>query len=232
MTVSVRVAPYGLFSYYVPPPYVPVGDGRPGFVSAALQDISPVWGGSICLVVMTGIQTRVLPDNPNLEVADDLPSKIISSWDPLMLVASGALRVSSFAACSLYNFVAITSYTFDTFSIEICPPTEKVIKPTHYFPLLRVFFRSTGGGGWFELLYKEVLALLREMLYLSEMVSELCLTNLLDVAPKESQRSASGLRTGTTMLSYAVKKAENWRAEAENNDNTVVSFAYLLSGFH
>ncbi len=73
--------------------------------------------------------------------------------------------------------------------MDCFPLAAKATKPTHYFHLLRALFRSIGGGGGrFELLYKEVLPLLPEMLeclnrqlHSSEgatrdMIVELCLT--------------------------------------------------------
>lgn len=73
--------------------------------------------------------------------------------------------------------------------MECFPLAAKASKPTNYFYLLRALFRAIGGGGGrFEILYKEVLPLLPEMLeclnrqllssegYARDMVVELCLT--------------------------------------------------------
>lgn len=73
--------------------------------------------------------------------------------------------------------------------MDCFPLAAKAAKPTNYFLLLRLLFRAIGGGGGkFELLYKEVLPLLPEMLeclnrqlVLSEgttrdLIAELCLT--------------------------------------------------------
>lgn len=72
---------------------------------------------------------------------------------------------------------------------ECFPLAAKATKPTNYYHLLRGLFRAIGGGGGrFELLYKEVLPLLPEMLenlnrqllvsdgYSRDMLVELCLT--------------------------------------------------------
>jgi transformation/transcription domain-associated protein len=72
---------------------------------------------------------------------------------------------------------------------ECFPLAAKAAKPTNYYHLLRGLFRAIGGGGGrFELLYKEVLPLLPEMLenlnkqllvsdgYSRDMLVELCLT--------------------------------------------------------
>lgn len=73
--------------------------------------------------------------------------------------------------------------------MDCFPLAAKATKPTNYFHLLRGLFRAIGGGGGrFELLYKEVLPLLPEMLeslnrqllasdgYSRDMIVELCLT--------------------------------------------------------
>ena len=73
--------------------------------------------------------------------------------------------------------------------MDCFPLAAKATKPTNYFLLLRLLFRAIGGGGGkYELLYKEVLPLLPEMLdclnrqlILSEgttrdLIAELCLT--------------------------------------------------------
>lgn len=73
--------------------------------------------------------------------------------------------------------------------MDCFPLATKSSKPTNYFHLLRVLFRAIGGGGGrFELIYKEVLPLLPEMLeclnrqlhacdgVTKDMIVELCLT--------------------------------------------------------
>jgi transformation/transcription domain-associated protein len=73
--------------------------------------------------------------------------------------------------------------------MDCFPLAAKATKPTNYFYLLRSLFRAIGvGGGRFELLYKEVLPLLPEMLeclnrqllasdgFARDMIVELCLT--------------------------------------------------------
>ena len=73
--------------------------------------------------------------------------------------------------------------------MDCFPLAAKSAKPTNYYHLLRGLFRAIGGGGGkFELLYKEVLPLLPEMLeslnrqlfasdgYSRDMIVELCLT--------------------------------------------------------
>ncbi|KAF9222005.1 FAT-domain-containing protein [Gyrodon lividus] len=73
--------------------------------------------------------------------------------------------------------------------MDCFPLAAKATKATNYFHLLRGLFRAIGGGGGrFELLYKEVLPLLPEMLeslnrqllasdgYSRDMIVELCLT--------------------------------------------------------
>ncbi|KAL0949509.1 hypothetical protein HGRIS_009561 [Hohenbuehelia grisea] len=73
--------------------------------------------------------------------------------------------------------------------MDCFPLAAKASKPTHYLHLLRALFRAIGGGGGrFELLYKEVLPLLPDMLenlnkqllasegQTQDMIVELCLT--------------------------------------------------------
>jgi transformation/transcription domain-associated protein len=73
--------------------------------------------------------------------------------------------------------------------LDCFPLAAKASKPSHYFHLLRNLFRAIGaGGGRFELLYKEVLPLLPEMLEnlnrqiystegpIRDLIVELCLT--------------------------------------------------------
>ncbi|CCM01587.1 uncharacterized protein FIBRA_03647 [Fibroporia radiculosa] len=73
--------------------------------------------------------------------------------------------------------------------MDCFPLAAKAKKPINYFHLLRLLFRAIGGGGGrFELLYKEVLPLLPEMLdclnrqliasdgLIRDMIVELCLT--------------------------------------------------------
>ena len=74
-------------------------------------------------------------------------------------------------------------------NLECFPLAAKATKPTNYYHLLRGLFRAIGGGGGrFELLYKEVLPILPDMLenlnkqllvsdgYSRDMLVELCLT--------------------------------------------------------
>ena len=73
--------------------------------------------------------------------------------------------------------------------MDCFPLAAKAIRPTNYYHLLRTLFRAIGGGGGrFEILYKEALPLLPEMLeclqkqllasegYARDMLVELCLT--------------------------------------------------------
>lgn len=111
--------------------------------------------------------------------------------------------------------------------MDCFPLAAKASKPTNYFHLLRGLFRAIGGGGGrFELLYKEVLPLLPEMLeclnrqllasdgVCRDMVVELCLTvplrltHLLPYLTYLMQPLALALRGGPELVSQGLRTLE------------------------
>ncbi|KAK1236603.1 transcription-associated protein 1 [Marasmius sp. AFHP31] len=111
--------------------------------------------------------------------------------------------------------------------MDCFPLATKATKPTHYFYLLRALFRAIGGGGGrFELLYKEVLPLLPDMLEClnrhllasegptRDMIVELCLTvplRLTHLLPHLSylmQPLALALRGSTELVSQGLRTLE------------------------
>lgn len=111
--------------------------------------------------------------------------------------------------------------------MDCFPLAAKATKPTNYFHLLRGLFRAIGGGGGrFELLYKEVLPLLPEMLeYLHrqllasdgvsrDMIVELCLTvplrltHLLPYLTYLMQPLALALRGSPELVSQGLRTLE------------------------
>lgn len=111
--------------------------------------------------------------------------------------------------------------------MDCFPLAAKAAKPTHYFHLLRALFRAIGvGGGKFELLYKEVLPLLPEMLeclnrqlhisdkFGRDLIVELCLTvplrltHLLPHLTYLMQPLALALRGGPELVAQGLRTLE------------------------
>ena len=135
------------------------------------------------------------------------------------------------------TFQAVTTYPQHNESIlashlgklimDCFPLAAKASKPTNYFHLLRGLFRAIGGGGGrFELLYKEVLPLLPEMLEClnrqlqssdgpsRDMIVELCLTvplrltHLLPYLAYLMQPLVLALRGTTELISQGLRTLE------------------------
>ncbi|EGO01921.1 hypothetical protein SERLA73DRAFT_166433 [Serpula lacrymans var. lacrymans S7.3] len=122
-------------------------------------------------------------------LVDRLPS--LGEYDDQTAVVTIRLFKMAFGAVTLYpstNEPILASHLAKLI-MDCFPLAAKATKPTNYFHLLRGLFRAIGGGGGrFELLYKEVLPLLPEMLeslnrqllasegYSRDMIVELCLT--------------------------------------------------------
>lgn len=109
------------------------------------------------------------------------------------LTAAVALRLYKMAFAAVTTFPVpnepILASHIGKLLMDCFPLAAKATRPVHYFHLLRTLFRAIGsGGGRFELLYKEVLPLLPEMLenlnrhlqtteaVSRELIVELCLT--------------------------------------------------------
>ncbi|CAL1700686.1 unnamed protein product [Somion occarium] len=111
--------------------------------------------------------------------------------------------------------------------MDCFPLAAKSSKPTNYFHLLRALFRAIGGGGGrFELIYKEVLPLLPEMLeclnrqllasegLTRDMIVELCLTvplrltHLLPYLTYLMQPLALALRGSPELVSQGLRTLE------------------------
>ncbi|XP_006460304.1 hypothetical protein AGABI2DRAFT_184795 [Agaricus bisporus var. bisporus H97] len=122
-------------------------------------------------------------------LVDRLP--LLGEQDDMTAAATIRLYKMAFAAVSQYpvNNEPILAAHLSKLLMDCFPLAAKATKPTHYFHLLRALFRAIGGGGGrFELLYKEVLPLLPEMLenlnrqllasegIARDMIVELCLT--------------------------------------------------------
>ena len=120
---------------------------------------------------------------------DRLP--LLGEFDDQTAVVTIRLFKMAFTAVTLFptpNEPILASHLAKLI-MDCFPLAAKATKPTNYFHLLRGLFRAIGGGGGrFELLYKEVLPLLPEMLeslnrqllasdgYSRDMIVELCLT--------------------------------------------------------
>lgn len=111
--------------------------------------------------------------------------------------------------------------------MDCFPLAAKATKPTHYLALLRSLFRAIGGGGGrFEILYKEVLPLLPEMLeslnaqllasegHTRDVIVELCLTvplrltHLLPHLTYLMQPLALALRGGHELVAQGLRTLE------------------------
>jgi len=122
-------------------------------------------------------------------LVDRLP--LLGEYDDQTAVATIRLFKMAFGAVTMYpstNEPILASHLAKLI-MDCFPLAAKATKPNNYFHLLRGLFRAIGvGGGRFELLYKEVLPLLPEMLeslnrqllasegYSRDMIVELCLT--------------------------------------------------------
>ncbi|KAI3612149.1 histone acetylase complex subunit [Moniliophthora roreri] len=122
-------------------------------------------------------------------LVDRLPE--LGEYDDLKAAATIRLFKMAFGAVAAHpvsNEPILASH-LARLLMDCFPLATKASKPTHYFHLLRALFRAIGGGGGrFELLYKEVLPLLPEMLDClnrqlqategptRDMIVELCLT--------------------------------------------------------
>ncbi|KAF9453072.1 FAT-domain-containing protein [Macrolepiota fuliginosa MF-IS2] len=122
-------------------------------------------------------------------LVDRLP--LLGEQDDMTAAATIRLYKMAFAAVSQYPVLnePILASHLAKLLMDCFPLAAKATKPTHFFHLLRALFRAIGGGGGrFELLYKEVLPLLPEMLeslnrqllasegIARDMIVELCLT--------------------------------------------------------
>lgn len=122
-------------------------------------------------------------------LVDRLP--LLGEYDDMTAAATIRLFKLAFGAVTLHagpNEPILAIYLAKLL-MDCFPLAAKASKPTNYFHLLRALFRAIGGGGGrFELLYKEVLPLLPEMLdslnrqllasegQTRDMIVELCLT--------------------------------------------------------
>jgi transformation/transcription domain-associated protein len=122
-------------------------------------------------------------------LVDRLP--MLGEYDDQTAVAAIRLFKMAFGAVTMYpatNEPILASH-LAKLVMDCFPLAAKATKPSNYFHLLRGLFRAIGvGGGRFELLYKEVLPLLPEMLESlnrqllasdgtsRDMIVELCLT--------------------------------------------------------
>jgi len=95
---------------------------------------------------------------------------LLGEQDDVTAAATIRLYKMAFAAVSQYPMLnePILAAHLAKLLMDCFPLAAKASKPTHYFHLLRALFRAIGGGGGrFELLYKEVLPLLPEILIVS-----------------------------------------------------------------
>jgi len=146
-----------------------------------LQICQALFGREPTSAILVSVMLRHLILNlPQLGEYDD-PTAVITIR--LFKMAFGAI-----AMYPQHNEPILASHLSQLIT-ECFPLAAKATKPTNYYHLLRGLFRAIGGGGGrFELLYKEVLPLLPEMLenlnrqllvsdgYSRDMLVELCLT--------------------------------------------------------
>jgi transformation/transcription domain-associated protein len=160
-------------------------------------------------------------------LVDRLP--MLGEYDDLMAAATIRLFKMAFGAVASHpgtNEPILASHLAKLL-MDCFPLAAKATKPTHYFHLLRVLFRAIGGGGGrFELLYKEVLPLLPEMLeslnrqllasegQTRDMIVELCLTvplrltHLLPHLTYLMQPLALALRGSPELISQGLRTLE------------------------
>lgn len=131
-------------------------------------------------ILLSIVLNFLIQQMPSLGDLDDNTAVIIIRW---FKIAFGAVTVHP-----TRNEPILASH-LSKLIMDCFPLAAKAKKPTHYYHMLRALFRAIGSaGGKFELLYKEVLPLLPEMLecfnrhlnasegYTREMIVELCLT--------------------------------------------------------
>ncbi|KAL0563573.1 transcription-associated protein 1, partial [Marasmius crinis-equi] len=160
-------------------------------------------------------------------LVDRLPE--LGEYDDLKAAATIRLYKMAFGAVSAHpttNEPILASHLAKLL-MDCFPLATKATKPTHYFHLLRALFRAIGGGGGrFELLYKEVLPLLPDMLEClnrhllasegptRDMIVELCLTvplRLTHLLPHLSylmQPLALALRGSPELVSQGLRTLE------------------------
>jgi transformation/transcription domain-associated protein len=153
----------------------------------------------------------------------------LGEYDDQTAVASIRLFKMAFSAVTLFpaeNEPVLASH-LGKLIMDCFPLAAKATKPTNYFHLLRGLFRAIGGGGGkFELLYKEVLPLLPEMLeclnrqlyastgFTRDLIVELCLTvplrltHLLPHLTYLMQPLALALRGGHELVSQGLRTLE------------------------
>ncbi|KAG7449166.1 uncharacterized protein BT62DRAFT_1073682 [Guyanagaster necrorhizus] len=160
-------------------------------------------------------------------LVDRLP--MLGEYEDLVVATTIRLYKTAFAAVASHPATneSILALHLGKLLMDCFPLAAKATKPTHYFHLLRALFRSIGGGGGrFELLYKEVLPLLPEMLeclnrqlHSSEgatrdMIVELCLTvplRLTHLLPHLSylmQPLALALKGSTELVTQGLRTLE------------------------
>jgi transformation/transcription domain-associated protein len=160
-------------------------------------------------------------------LVDRLP--MLGEYDDPTAVSTIRLFKMAFGAVALYpaaNEPILASH-LARLIMDCFPLAAKATKPNNYFHLLRGLFRAIGvGGGRFELLYKEVLPLLPEMLeslnrqllasegYSRDMIVELCLTvplrltHLLPHLTYLMQPLTFALRGSTELVSQGLRTLE------------------------
>ena len=153
----------------------------------------------------------------------------LGDYDEHSTVATIRLFKMAFGAVTMFplsNEPILASY-LSRIIMDCFPLAAKAPRPSNYFHLLRGLFRAIGlGGGRFELLYKEVLPLLPEMLdnmnrqiRLSEgvtrdMIVDLCLTvplrltHLLPHLGYLMQPLALALRGGPDLVAQGLRTLE------------------------
>lgn len=160
-------------------------------------------------------------------LVDRLP--ILGEHEDFVVATTIRLYKIAFAAVAAHPTTneSILALHLGKLLMDCFPLAAKATKPTHYFHLLRALFRSIGGGGGrFELLYKEVLPLLPEMLeclnrqlnasvgQTQDMIVELCLTvplRLTHLLPHLSylmQPLALALRGGPELVAQGLRTLE------------------------
>ncbi|KAM6495848.1 hypothetical protein JOM56_008554 [Amanita muscaria] len=122
-------------------------------------------------------------------LVDRLP--LLGEHDDITAAATIRLYKMAFVAVGLFPGTnePILAFHLSKLMMDCFPLAAKASKPLNYFYLLRALFRAIGGGGGrFELLYKEVLPLLPDMLenlnrqllssegVIRDTIVELCLT--------------------------------------------------------
>ncbi|KAF8621580.1 hypothetical protein AX15_007606 [Amanita polypyramis BW_CC] len=154
---------------------------------------------------------------------------LLGEHDDLTAAATIRLYKMAFAAVAQFPVTnePILAFHLSKILMDCFPLASKATKPLNYFYLLRALFRAIGGGGGrFELLYKEVLPLLPEMLeslnrqllssdgVIRDTIVELCLTvplRLTHLLPHLSylmQPLAMALRGNAESISQGLRTLE------------------------